>query len=133
MGLKRVLSDMCDRESTGLSLPTDAHSLAAETFVARVRSRFEAEIVRLDVFGSTARGEARGLASDVDVLVVVEDSADHERVGETLREIAYDVMLEYGPVVELHVLPEREFERLRAQRDPFVRNVIADAEGQSYG
>lgn len=109
---------------------TDTHATAARAFVDRVQSRFDGELERIYVFGSTARGETRGLASDVDVLVVISEPADRQRVNDTLGEIAYDVMLEYGPVIELHVLTDAEFERSRDQRHPFVRNVID--EGRSY-
>lgn len=83
----------------------------------------------LYLFGSTARGEAAGLASDVDVLVVLEDDMDGE-TADALRSIAYDVMLEYGPVVELHVLSETEFEHAQTRGSPFIENVIH--EGRAY-
>jgi predicted nucleotidyltransferase len=53
---------------------TDAHAAAAEAFADRVRDRFGDAVARLYVFGSTARDAARGLASDVDVLVVLADA-----------------------------------------------------------
>lgn len=118
-----------DRETADVTGSDDAHSAAARAFVDRVRSRFSDEIAELYVFGSTARGEPRGLASDVDVLVVL-DTADDEAITDTLRDVAYDVMLEYGPVVELHVLSKREFEASRDQGNPFIRNVVR--EGRSY-
>jgi len=39
-------------------------------------------------------------------------------------------MLEHGPLVELHILDEDEFERHRREGNPFVQNVLN--EGQSY-
>jgi predicted nucleotidyltransferase len=122
---------MSDREMTGTASPTDTHAVVAEAFVDRARTRFENEITKLYVFGSTVRGEAKGLASDVDVLVVLDDATDREPTTEALRDLAYDVMLEYGPVVELHILSEREFEQSRSQGNPFVQNVVE--EGHSYG
>lgn len=106
------------------------HAAAAETFVDRARARFPDEIEELYVFGSTARGDASGLDSDVDVLVALADDSEYERVADELRDIAYDVMLEYGPVVELHVFTGREFDRHRRRGNPFVENVVD--EGQSY-
>lgn len=105
--------------------------MAAETFVSRTQSRFDDEIVTLIVFGSTVRGDAEDLASDVDVLVVLSDDADHGPIESGLREVAYDVMLEYGPVVELHLMAESEFEKLRERRNPFVQSAVR--EGRSYG
>lgn len=49
------------------------------------------------LFGSTVRGETRGCDSDVDVFAIL-DTTDYES---TLRDIAYDVTLEYGVVVSL--------------------------------
>lgn len=123
--LYRVVSD---RGTT--TEPTRAsHRAAAEAFVSRARNRVGDAIVNLYVFGSTARDEARGLSSDVDVLVVLSDGADRDVVDDSLHDIAYDVMLEHGPVVELHILSEREFERDR-RGNPFLRRVVS--EGRSY-
>lgn len=108
---------------------TGAHAAAAEAFAERARNRFGDAVADLYVFGSTARGEARGLSSDVDVLVVLEDDADHAAVDDALHDLAYDVMLEYGPVVELHVLAESAFERTKGE-NPLVRRAVS--EGRSY-
>lgn len=121
---------MSDRDTADASSPSDAHAAAAEAFVARARSRFEDALVELYVFGSTVRGEARGLASDVDVLLVLDDAADREATADVLRDQAYDVMLEFGPVVELHVFSESEFERSQERGDPFVQQAVT--EGRSY-
>jgi uncharacterized protein (UPF0332 family)/predicted nucleotidyltransferase len=109
---------MSNRDSTAAR--GDNHTAAAEEFVDRAYSQFETEIAVLYLFGSTARGEASGLASDVDILVVLADEMDWE-TADSLRSIAYDVMLEYGPVVELHVLSETEFEHARPVESPSSR------------
>lgn len=106
------------------------HRRAAEAFVERVRERELPGVERLYLFGSTARGEADGLASDVDFLVVLSDAVDRRRSEAALREAAYDAMLEHGPVVELHVLTESAFERRRKENHPFVRRVLR--EGRLY-
>lgn len=116
-------------ENRPTRLSTDAHTAAAEAFAERARDRFGDTVDDLYVFGSTARGKARGLSSDVDVLVVLADDADHAAVDDALHDIAYDVMLEYGPVVELHVLTESAFERTKGE-NPFVRRAVS--EGRSY-
>ena len=117
-------------ETAHESLPEDAHADAAAAFVDRARSRHGDEIVELYVFGSTVRGEAAGRSSDVDVLVVLDDEDDRAATADSLRDIALDAMIEYGPVVELHVLSESTFERHRREGNPFIRNVVT--EGQSY-
>lgn len=112
------------------AIADDAHSEAAAAFVARGRSGFDEQIEALYVFGSTARGEASGIDSDVDVLVVLADDADRESTADALRDVAYDVMLEYGPVVELHVITAAEFREARSRGDPFLDTVVR--EGRSY-
>lgn len=116
---------MSERSSTDEQTP---HAAAAAAFVDRTLDRFSPSVDRVYVFGSTARDEASGLSSDVDVLVVLADDADRGELDESLHALAYDVMLEYGPVVELHLLSEREFERSRDH--PFVRHAVT--EGRSY-
>lgn len=106
------------------------HLAAAEAFVERAKSQYEEDITELSVFGSTARGDTRGLASDVDVLVVLASDADTDAVGDGLHRIAYDVMLEYGPVVELHIMESERFERHRSENDPLLRQAVE--EGISY-
>lgn len=100
------------------------HDRAAEAFVEAVRDRYGDSIRELVVFGSTARGEARGTDSDVDVFAVVEDGG----VVDALRDLAYDITLEYGVVVSVHALTTDRF----AERNdhPFVKRVFAG--GRSY-
>lgn len=109
---------------SGLAVGPDAHEDAFEAFAERALDHHGDEIREVILFGSAASGETRGVDSDVDVLVV----ADAEDLEASLREIAYDVQLEYGVVVSLHVLTA---ERLDERRDhPFVRSVLRD--GRSY-
>lgn len=116
--------------TSGGSDSVGQHRQAAEAFARRVRARDVEGIQELLLFGSTARGEAEGLASDVDFLVVVSDDVDLATVREELRDVAYDVMLDYGPVVQTHVLSRSEFETDRRTAHPFVENVLR--EGRSY-
>lgn len=115
-----------------MSADTDSgsrHDQAATAFVQRARERSASSIESIYVFGSTARGEADGLSSDVDVLVVLSDDAD-PGIEDTLRDLAYDVMLEYGPVVEVHVLSAAAFERKHSDSHPFIQRVVS--EGVQY-
>jgi uncharacterized protein len=111
------------------SLAADAHSTAATAFIDRAQSRHREQLIELYLFGSTVRGEACGRASDVDILVVLNES-DRSTLSDSLHEIALDVMIEYGPAIELHILSEAAFERCKREQSPFVRNVLA--EGRSY-
>lgn len=102
-----------------------AHSAAAAAFAERVRAEVSG-VTDLFLFGSTARGEASGLGSDVDFLAVVCEDADVESTQDRLRAVAYDVMLEYGPVVEVHVRTRAAFEERHRQNHPFVRRVLRE-------
>jgi len=108
----------------------ESHQEAARAFVRRVTDRSISGLEELYLFGSTVRGDASGLASDVDFLAVVSESADRSAIENELRDVAYDVMLEYGPVVEVHVLTRPRFAASREQGDPFLRRVVR--EGKSY-
>lgn len=117
-------------ETAHESLPADAHTEAAAAFVDRAQSHHGDEIAELFVFGSTIRGEAHGRSSDVDILIVLDDGTDREATADSLRDIALDVMIEYGPAVELHILSKPTFERHQREGNPFIHNVVT--EGRSY-
>jgi len=102
------------------------HELAASAFARRVRGRDLEGLESLILFGSTARGEASGLESDVDFLAIVSNDAANSAVEDELRDIAYDVMLEHGPVIEVQVVSRSTFERRREH--PFVRRVLREGE-----
>lgn len=106
------------------------HAAVADAFARRVDERRVPGLESLILFGSTARGNPSGLESDVDFLAIVSDAADRAAVAETLRDIAYELMLEYGPVVEVHVLSRSQFDRYEATDHPFLRRVLR--EGKAY-
>lgn len=108
----------------------DLHTQAASAFVRMVTTREIRGLESLILFGSTVRNETAGIESDVDFLAIIADEADRATVEDELRDIAYDVMLEYGPVVEIHAISRSSFEARREGGHPFVRRVIA--EGRSY-
>ncbi|MDS0243160.1 MULTISPECIES: nucleotidyltransferase domain-containing protein [unclassified Haloferax] len=117
-------------ETAHESLPANAHADAAAAFVERARSRHGEDLIKLYVFGSTVRGEASGRSSDVDVLIVLDDDTDRDATSDSLRDIALDATIEYGPAVELHILSESTFNRYRQEGNPFIRSVVT--EGRSY-
>jgi predicted nucleotidyltransferase len=101
------------------------HERAFEAFAERARDALSESIHELLLFGSAARGEARGIDSDVDVFVVLDSTGDEDE----LRDIAYEVQLEYGVVVSLHVKSKERFEERNDH--PFIKNVLRD--GRSHG
>ncbi|WP_049898343.1 nucleotidyltransferase domain-containing protein [Halococcus agarilyticus] len=101
------------------------HQRAFEAFAERAHDAFGNSIHELLLFGSAARGEAHGIDSDVDVFVVL-DTTEH---ADELRDIAYEVQLEYGVVVSVHVKAKDHFEERKDH--PFIKNVLRD--GRSHG
>jgi len=71
------------------------------------------------LYGSYARGEATR-DSDVDVLVLVDESLDPSEVRASLSELLLDILLEEGELVSVVVLPESMFE---TRNYPFILNV----------
>ncbi len=104
---------------------SQSHERAFEAFARRAQDTLDESIHELLLFGSAARGEARGIDSDVDVFVVL-DTTEH---AEELRAIAYEVQLEYGVVLSLHVKTKDRFEERKDH--PFIKNVLRD--GRSSG
>lgn len=100
------------------------HEQAFEEFASRAMEAHGEHIEEIILFGSTARGETRGIDSDVDVFVVV----DTMEIRDALGEIAYDVMHEYGVVVAEVVKPKELVEN--NPDHPFLKNVRS--EGRAY-
>lgn len=101
-----------------------AHYRAAETFARRVREEYGEGVESVLLYGSVARGEQRGPASDVDLLVVLDDGVDEAEYERRVRDLAYDVELECGVVLSVIVLSAWEYRR---DADPFLRTMHRDA------
>jgi predicted nucleotidyltransferase len=102
------------------------HERAARAFATQVRERLGGVVQTVLLYGSVARGDERGVGSDVDLLVVVRDEADRDEVADRVRDLAYDIELERGVVLSLLVLSAEEYEQ--RQDRPFYRHVRRDAE-----
>ncbi|RBI60060.1 nucleotidyltransferase domain-containing protein [halophilic archaeon] len=100
------------------------HERAAEAFADAARDEYGDRIEDVIVFGSTVRGETHGVDSDVDIFVVVSDTT----IADGLRDLAYDVQLDYGVVVSVHIQSTERF--TQRQNHPFIKRVLA--EGRSY-
>lgn len=104
-----------------------AHRQAAQDFFDRVLDRLDDAIEACHLFGSVARGVATA-SSDVDVLVVVADDADFAAVDDVLLELAYAVQLEHEVRIEVHSITASEFSDRRDRGDPFLSNVLSEAD-----
>lgn len=77
------------------------------------------------VFGSSARGDAQP-DSDLDILVVTENTATAELVHARLVEAADRVEREFGAVLSPVVITLRQAQRLHEDRDPFISEVLRE-------
>jgi uncharacterized protein len=86
---------------------------------AFLHERYGDGIKRVILYGSYARGEATE-DSDVDVLVLVDQSLSPRGVRDSLNDLLYDMLLDEGELVSVIVLPQDHFEKRNL---PFMLNV----------
>ena len=76
-------------------------------------------IKQVILYGSHVRGETTK-DSDVDVLVVVDESLIPFEVRKNLSDLLFDILLEEGELISVIVVPERFFKNYNS---PFLLNV----------
>lgn len=93
------------------------------TIVHRVKDflveRYGSGIKGVILYGSQARGTATE-DSDVDLLVVVEDSLDPWQVRRSLDALLFDILLETEELISVVVVPEGYYKEYTS---PFLANV----------
>lgn len=80
---------------------------------------YEAKIKSVMLYGSYVRNE-QTKDSDIDVLVVVDQSLNPFLVRESLSDLLFDILLDKGELVSVTVIPENFFE---SYNSPFVLNI----------
>ena len=80
---------------------------------------YGSKIKQVIVYGSCVRDEATE-ESDIDVLIVVDDSLNPFKVRKCLSDPLFDVLLEKGELVSVIVIPEGFFKNYNM---PFLLNV----------
>lgn len=86
---------------------------------AHLHEQYGDGIKRVILYGSHARGEATE-DSDVDVLVLVDQSLNPSEVEESLSDLLYDILLEEQELVSVVAVREERFENYNS---PFMLNV----------
>ncbi len=76
-------------------------------------------IKKVILYGSYVRGEVTG-DSDVDILVLVDQSLNPFEVRESLSDLLFDILLEEGEHISVIAVPETLFENYNS---PFMLNV----------
>ncbi|MGB7533556.1 MAG: nucleotidyltransferase domain-containing protein [Halobacteriota archaeon] len=91
-----------------------------EEFVQRALKEYKNKIDSITLFGSVARGEARG-DSDIDVLVVWK--GDKLEGWDALEDIAMDILLEYGQLISIKIIYPQEYFGMMNMGSSFIQNV----------
>jgi predicted nucleotidyltransferase len=86
---------------------------------AHLNEMYGEGIKKVILYGSHARGEATR-NSDVDVLVLVDQSLNPSTVRESIGDLLFDIILEEGEVISVIAVPE---ELYRNYNSPFMLNV----------
>lgn len=81
--------------------------------------RYGKKIREVILYGSHARGEGTA-DSDIDILVLIDDSINPIDVRRSLSDFLFDILLEYNELISVIVLPENFFKKYNY---PFILNV----------
>ncbi|MBI4722577.1 MAG: nucleotidyltransferase domain-containing protein [Candidatus Stahlbacteria bacterium] len=81
--------------------------------------KYEDKIKQVIIYGSYARGEATK-DSDIDILVVIDDSLNSYNVRKSLSDIIFDILLEKKELISVIAVPESIFKNYKS---PFILNV----------
>lgn len=99
-----------------------------DAVLQRVRGAAERpEVAALWLFGSVARREDR-VGSDVDLLLVVRDDAEVDRVADEFREAVAEIAEEQRLAVSTVPVSGADILRLARANDPFWREVVSDVQ-----
>lgn len=96
----------------------DIRSLT-EKIRAQLKERYGSKVLQIILYGSFARGKATS-ESDVDLLVVVDDSLDPWEVRRSLDDLLLDILLASGRLISVLVVPKSFYE---SYRSPFLKQV----------
>jgi len=77
------------------------------------------KIKKIILYGSYVRGEATK-DSDIDVLVLIDQSLNPFQVRDSLSDLLFDILLEQGELISVIAVPEQFFENYNS---PFMLNV----------
>ena len=93
--------------------------LIAKQVRAFLEKTYGSGIKSVFLYGSQVRGTATE-DSDVDLLVVVDDSLDPWRIRSALDDLLFDILLETGELVSVIVVPQSYY---REYASPFLVNI----------
>jgi predicted nucleotidyltransferase len=91
----------------------------AKRVLAFLKKAYGSGVKSVILYGSQVHGTATE-DSDVDLLVVVDDSLDPWRVRSSLDDLLFDILLETGELVSVVVVPQSYYKEYAS---PFLVNV----------
>lgn len=106
-------------QEVGWEATTEEIRAIARRLRAVLETRYGSLVKAILLYGSYARGTATE-DSDVDFLVVVDDTLDPWEVHGSLDVPLFEILLESGQLVSVIVIPESCYE---GHRSPFLANV----------
>ena len=86
---------------------------------AQLIEMYGERIKKIILYGSFVRGEATR-DSDIDILVLVDESLNPFEVRESISDLLYDILLDEGELISVIAVPEDLFENYNS---PFMLNV----------
>lgn len=104
---------MCTRNELNLIL---------QTMVQAYQAVYGANVVKIILYGSYARGDYQK-ESDIDIVAIVQ--GDREKLQQGLKsvwDVSSDLELEYGTIVSPTVIPFAEYEQYKNDL-PYYRNI----------
>jgi len=96
---------------------------AARIFAQKVHALASDAVIKL--FGSAARGQRREL-SDIDIYVELPDDADSPELRERISDIAWEVGLEHGQVIQQVTYGKGEVWDSPLRASPFIKAVMRE-------
>jgi len=83
------------------------------------------DLVSIILFGSTARGE-EGAGSDIDLILVVKDGTDLDKLDEKVSEISLESAASFGGLISPILLTEAEYANKKRSKNAFWRTVMQE-------
>jgi predicted nucleotidyltransferase len=86
---------------------------------AHLRKVYGEKIKKVILYGSYVRGEATS-ESDIDILLLVDQSLNSFEVRESLSDLLFDILLDEGELISVIAIPEKLYENYNS---PFLLNA----------
>ena len=100
-----------------------------ERLIQELANRFFAgmgkDLVSIILFGSAARGEGHA-GSDIDLILVVRDRSDLDRLDEKVSEISLEAAAAFGGLISPILLTETAYANKKRSRNAFWRTVLEE-------